>query len=206
MILARNGRHALSAVRVRTVVFLLAAAVASALLILVWARVVSTVIVDIKRPPLTGRPTAIVWHGRVFLSQGQVEAAFRARGLQYSVWARQHPAAVAILTGRPLAVRASHRSPVKRAVTSSAKTGLRPRTGTSRRAVSQAVSGSGHGSGALASALLWALVLLLVAVAAAPKQLLRRASIRWLGLEQRTALAAAAGTLAVGLFVANWGP
>lgn len=65
-------------------------------------------------------------------------------------------------------------------------------------------SGSRTGGSNLPNGLLWACALLLGAVAVAPRRLIARVSTSWLGPDQRTILAAAAGSLAFGLIVASW--
>ncbi|MFL5964392.1 MAG: hypothetical protein ACJ757_16030 [Gaiellaceae bacterium] len=165
------------------------------LVILAWFQVVSAITAPIERSP-RGRPNAIVWHGRVYTNQPQLVAAFREHGIPYSPWAQRHPAALSILTHRPLTAIAKHR--VAEKITA------KPRH--IAAAPSAAVNTtSSNGSVDLAGALLWAVVLLLVAAAAAPARLLAHLSIRWVGSEQRTILVAAAGSIAVGLIVGSSG-
>lgn len=165
------------------------------LVILAWFQVVRAITAPIEQSP-RGRPNAIVWHGRVYTNQPQLVTAFRERGIPYSPWAQRHPAAVSILTHRPLTAIAKHR--VAEKITAKARY-IAP-------APSAAVkTTSSNGSVGLASALLWAVVLLFVVVAAAPARLLARLSIRWVGSEQRTILVAAAGSIAVGLIVGSSG-
>jgi hypothetical protein len=51
---------------------------------------------------------------------------------------------------------------------------------------------------------MWALALLFAAVAVAPRRLISRVPTSWQGPEQRTMLAAAAGSIALGLLIAAW--
>ncbi|SRR5689334_14715942 len=70
-------------------------------LVLVWAKVVSTLTANIEPKPPIGQPRAVVWHGRVFTTDGQIRRYLHAKGLSYSRWASRHPAAFAMLQSKP---------------------------------------------------------------------------------------------------------
>ena len=72
-----------------------------AALILVWAKVVSTLTANIERKPPIGEPHAVVWQNRVFTTDGQLRRYMHAKGLSYSRWVSRHPAAFALLQSKP---------------------------------------------------------------------------------------------------------
>jgi hypothetical protein len=66
-----------------------------------WLKVANTIrhpdpLAIPDRPPIAG----IVWANRVFLDQRALERWLEGHGRSYDVWARKHPAAVALLSGR----------------------------------------------------------------------------------------------------------
>jgi hypothetical protein len=70
-------------------------------LILVWAKVVSTLTANIEPKPPIGQPHAVVWQNRVFTTDGQLRRYMHAKGLSYSRWVSRHPAAFALLQSKP---------------------------------------------------------------------------------------------------------
>src|SRR5579884_2267006 len=81
-------------------------AVALALLVavavvIVWTSVVHTLTNPGPRPPLTGRPRAIVWGQRVFTTESSFRAFLTQRGMSYAAWARAHPSGVRLLRHEP---------------------------------------------------------------------------------------------------------
>jgi hypothetical protein len=154
--------------------------------------------VELSRP---GTPQAIVWRGRVYTSQSALAAAFKARGLSYSAWARHHPAAVSIVTHRPVAktvsaqrkpkiVTRKHRVASSRHKTAAAPTNASPQGGDRRP---------------FTVVLLWAFAFLLGAVAVAPSQVLAKVSIREIGPDQRMIIGCMAASVVVGLLAASLG-
>jgi hypothetical protein len=78
---------------------LLAAAIAAAGV--TWLKVAKTIrhpdpLAIPDRPPIAG----IVWSNRVFLDQQALEKWLEAHGRSYADWARKHPDAVTLLSGR----------------------------------------------------------------------------------------------------------
>ena len=94
--LARGIRIAVS----RIVTFT-AALVLMGALVLVWARVVSTLTSHIDPKPPIGQPRAVVWQNRVFTTDGQLRRYLHAKGVSYSRWVSRHPAAFALLQAKP---------------------------------------------------------------------------------------------------------
>ena len=94
--LARGVRLAVSRLLTVTLTLVLAAA-----LVLVWARVVSTLTAKIEPKPPIGQPRAVVWQNRVFTTEGQLRHYLQARDLSYSRWVSRHPAAFALLQTKP---------------------------------------------------------------------------------------------------------
>jgi hypothetical protein len=72
-----------------------------AALVLVWAKVVSTLTANIQPKPPIGEPHAVVWQNRVFTTDGQLRRYMHAKGLSYSRWVSRHPAAFALLQAKP---------------------------------------------------------------------------------------------------------
>jgi hypothetical protein len=72
-----------------------------AALVLVWARVVSTLTANIERKPPIGQPQAVVWQNRVFTTTGQLRHYLRVKGVSYSRWVSRHPSAYAVLQNKP---------------------------------------------------------------------------------------------------------
>lgn len=182
-------------------------AVVLGLLLFVWLRVVRTLTATVNKPQPVGKPKAFAWGDRVFSSQAQLEAWLKARGISYSVWARRHPAAVRVVAPGSVVTPTPHRTAAKHAATTSQPAKAAPsHSTTANRVATSANVGSSSSSWTrrVAIGVLWAFVLLLAAVAVAPRQLAARASIYWLGPEQRMMLAAAAGAFAVGLLAASW--
>ena len=70
-------------------------------LVVVWAKVVSTLTATIEKKPPIGQPRAVVWQSRVFTSEGQLRHYLNAKGLSYSRWVSWHPAAFALLQSKP---------------------------------------------------------------------------------------------------------
>jgi|SRR3954451_11964145 hypothetical protein len=70
-------------------------------LVLVWAKVISTLTAHIDPKPAIGQPQAVVWQSRVFTTDTQLRRYLNARGLSYSRWAARHPAAFAVLQAKP---------------------------------------------------------------------------------------------------------
>jgi hypothetical protein len=83
------------------VLTLLMTLVLLAALILVWAKVVSTLTANIEPKPPIGQPHAVVWQNRVFTTDGQLRRYMHAKGLSYSRWVSRHPAAFALLQSKP---------------------------------------------------------------------------------------------------------
>jgi hypothetical protein len=75
-----------------------------------WLQVVD----HLRNPPaleVSGRPSAIVWSNRVFRSEAELAAWFRARGVKYERWALLHPQAAAVLSRKrqpPTSLRKQH--------------------------------------------------------------------------------------------------
>ena len=72
-----------------------------AALVLVWAKVVSTLTATVEKKPPIGEPRAVVWQSRVFTTEGQLRRYLHAKGLSYSRWVSRHPAAFALLQSKP---------------------------------------------------------------------------------------------------------
>ena len=72
-----------------------------AALVLVWAKVVSTLTAHVEPKPAIGQPRAVVWQSRVFTTEGQLRRFLHAKGLSYTRWVSRHPAAFAVLQARP---------------------------------------------------------------------------------------------------------
>jgi hypothetical protein len=70
-------------------------------LVVVWAKVVSTLTANIEPKPPIGQPRAVVWQNRVFTTDGQLRRFLHANGLSYSRWVSRHPAAFAVLQAKP---------------------------------------------------------------------------------------------------------
>jgi hypothetical protein len=70
-------------------------------LVLVWAKVISTLTATIEKKPPIGQPRAVVWQNRVFTSEGQLRHYLNAKGLSYTRWVSRHPAAFALLQSKP---------------------------------------------------------------------------------------------------------
>lgn len=75
--------------------------VLGAALILVWAKVVSTLSSNIERKPPIGQPSGVVWQDRVFTTDSQLQRYLHAKGISYSRWVSRHPAAFALLQAKP---------------------------------------------------------------------------------------------------------
>jgi hypothetical protein len=153
--------------------------------------------VELSRP---GTPQAIVWRGRVYTSQSALAAAFKARGLSYSAWARHHPAAVSIVTHRPVAKTASAQRKPK-IVT------RKHRVASSRHKTAAPTNASPPGGDRrpFTVVLLWAFAFLLGAVAVAPSRVLAKVSIREIGPDQRMIIGCMAASVVVGLLAASLG-
>jgi hypothetical protein len=94
--LAHGLRVAVNRFITFTMAFVLLAA-----LVLVWAKVVTTLTVNIQPEPPIGEPHAVVWQNRVFTTDGQLRRYMHAKGLSYSRWVSRHPAAFALLQSKP---------------------------------------------------------------------------------------------------------
>jgi hypothetical protein len=70
-------------------------------LVLVWARVVSTLTANVEKNPPIGQPRAVVWQNRVFTTEAQIRRYLQAKDLSYSRWVSRHPAAFAHLQSKP---------------------------------------------------------------------------------------------------------
>ena len=70
-------------------------------LVLVWAKVVSTLTAKVEKKPPIGQPSAVVWQNRVFTTEGQLRSYLHAKGISYSRWVSRHPAAFALLQSKP---------------------------------------------------------------------------------------------------------
>jgi hypothetical protein len=70
-------------------------------LVLVWAKVVSTLTASIEKKPPIGQPRAVVWQNRVFTTEGQLRHYLNAKHVSYSRWVSRHPAAFAVLQAKP---------------------------------------------------------------------------------------------------------
>src|SRR5689334_21361337 len=70
-------------------------------LVLVWAKVISTLTAHVEPKPPIGQPRAVVWQHRVFTTEGQLKRYLDAKGLSYTRWASRHPAAFAVLQAKP---------------------------------------------------------------------------------------------------------
>jgi hypothetical protein len=179
-------------------------AVAVALVLSLYVSILMQVgrVSELSTPRL--RPSAIVWHGRVYTNRHDLVAAFKARGVPYAPWAKQHPAAVAIVTHQPppVIVPVAH----TRAVHTHSKPTAATTTVASRRAPpahAVAATGGGHWYRGIGADVLWVLALVLFSVAAGPARLIARAGIGPLRREQRIVLAAATGSIMFGLLVAS---
>jgi hypothetical protein len=80
---------------------LVMALVLAGALVLVWARVVSTLTANIEPKPPIGQPQGVVWQNRVFTTEGQLRRYLHAKGVSYSRWVSRHPAAFAVLQAKP---------------------------------------------------------------------------------------------------------
>jgi hypothetical protein len=92
--------HGLRVAVNRLITFTMALVLLAAL-ILVWAKVVSTLTANIEPKPPIGEPHAVVWQNRVFTTDGQLRRYMHAKGLSYSRWVSRHPAAFALLQSKP---------------------------------------------------------------------------------------------------------
>jgi hypothetical protein len=79
------------------VVTLAVALVLSAVLVLVWVRVVRVLTILPPPSPPIGQPQAIVWDRHVFTSDRQLKRFLTARGLSYTAWVSKHPSAFAVV-------------------------------------------------------------------------------------------------------------
>ena len=70
-------------------------------LVLVWAKVISTLTSKIDPKPPIGQPQGVVWQNRVFTTDGQLRRYLHAKGISYSRWVSRHPAAFALLQAKP---------------------------------------------------------------------------------------------------------
>jgi hypothetical protein len=70
-------------------------------LVLVWAKVVSTLTANVEKKPPIGQPQGVVWQRRVFTAEAQLRRYLHARGVSYSRWVSRHPAAFAVLQAKP---------------------------------------------------------------------------------------------------------
>ena len=70
-------------------------------LVLVWAKVVSTLTTNVEKKQPIGQPQAVVWQSRVFTTDTQLRRFLTAKGLSYSRWVARHPAAFAVLQAKP---------------------------------------------------------------------------------------------------------
>jgi len=70
-------------------------------LVLVWAKVVSTLTAKVEKKPPIGQPLAVVWQNRVVTTEGQLRSYLHAKGISYSRWVSRHPAAFALLQSKP---------------------------------------------------------------------------------------------------------
>ena len=70
-------------------------------LVIVWARVVSTLTANVEKKPPIGQPRAVVWQNRVFTTEAQIRRYLQAKDLSYSRWVSRHPAAFALLQSKP---------------------------------------------------------------------------------------------------------
>jgi hypothetical protein len=66
----------------------------------VWAQVVITMR-DAHPVPVTVRPSAIVWGGKVFGSRAKLSSWLSSMGANYADWSRTHPGAQALLEKLP---------------------------------------------------------------------------------------------------------
>jgi hypothetical protein len=92
--------HGLRVAVNRLITFTMALVLLAAL-VLVWAKVVSTLTANIEPKPPIGQPHAVVWQNRVFTTDGQLRRYMHAKGLSYSRWVSRHPAAFALLQSKP---------------------------------------------------------------------------------------------------------
>jgi hypothetical protein len=92
--------HGLRVAVSRFVTFTMAIVLLAAL-VLVWARVVSTLTAHIEPKPPIGQPRAVVWQHRVFTTDAQLRRYLHAKGVSYSRWVSRHPAAFAVLQAKP---------------------------------------------------------------------------------------------------------
>jgi hypothetical protein len=92
--------HGLRVAVNRLITFTMALVLLAAL-VLVWAKVVSTLTANIEPKPPIGEPHAVVWQNRVFTTDGQLRRYMHAKGLSYSRWVSRHPAAFALLQSKP---------------------------------------------------------------------------------------------------------
>lgn len=92
--------HSLRVAVNRFITFTMALVLLGALVI-VWAKVVSTLTAHVEPKPPIGQPHAVVWQNRVFTTDGQLRRYLHAKGLSYSRWVSRHPAAFALLQSKP---------------------------------------------------------------------------------------------------------
>lgn len=146
--------------------------------ILVWAIVLHTLTTPGERPPMTGRPQAIVWGARVFTTENAFKVFLERQGFSYVAWARRHPSGVRLLrheapgkVGRKTAQRAR--------VSAAARPEVRS-TGSSStvRAAASPLAGDSHASGSIALALILALLGTGLAVSAVLPERLAPAAVR----------------------------
>jgi hypothetical protein len=162
-----------------------------ALVIGVWLQVARTLTAPIRLSPPTVRPTAVVWHHRVYFSEKKLKAAFEADGSPYAAWARNHPGAIAILRHRHIRSVTPHRPTAKVAEHKRAKPHVNATV-------------ASHRFQSIAIDVLWVFgLLVLTAAALAPARLLVRAGVGPLRTEHRIMLAGAATSFTVGLLIAN---
>lgn len=92
--------HGLRVAVSRFVTFTMAVVLLGAL-VLVWARVVSTLTAHIEPKPAIGQPRGVVWQDRVFTTDAQLRRYLHAEGVSYSRWVSRHPAAFAVIQAKP---------------------------------------------------------------------------------------------------------
>ncbi len=173
-------------------------------------------------PPAPGSPGSLVWGNGIFANRVELKAWFALHGGSYAAWAKQHPAALRLVsaTSRQTAVRQKQPHVVAGASHTARQTSHRAQqvTDTAHQKAAQRVAARSVGISTSAAAgrswrsganlVLWLLIVVgifLGAAAAAPERLVRRlpGAAFWKERELRIGSAAAGVALLVGVAIAT---
>ncbi len=175
-------------------------------------------------PPAPGSPGSLVWGNGIFANRVELKAWFALHGGSYAAWAKQHPAALRLVSAtsrqtqvvqkRPRVVAvASHTAPQARHTVRQVTHAVRQKAAVPRVAAARSIGVSSTAAAARswrsgANLVLWLLIvvgILLGAAAAAPERLVHRlpGAALWKERELRIGSAAAGVALLVGVAIAT---